>query len=120
MRDPGLTLHCLQILTWRPGKEQWAGKTRQEPGRVGRRKGRTQLTFISRRKVFLKIKARIRSYLLPGDPEGRPFMANMTSSGYFSPVREKSDLLASDGEKEAYVPNWLCQQESTKVEGSGF
>ena len=47
-------------------------------------------------------------------------MANMTSSGYFSPVREKSDLLASDGEKEAYEPNWLCQQESTKVEGSGF
>lgn len=47
-------------------------------------------------------------------------MANVTSSGHFSPIREKSDLLAEDEGKAAYVLNWLCQQESTKVEGSGW
>lgn len=46
-------------------------KTRaREAGRVGEEKGRSQLRFISKHTVFSRIKARIRSYLLPGGPEG--------------------------------------------------
>lgn len=39
-------------------------------------------------------------------------MANVTGSVYFSPIREKSDLPAENGEKVAYGLNWLCQEHS--------
>lgn len=82
----------------------WQGKRQTGRQSQGWREGENTLRLISRHKDFFKKKSEHESNSsLPPEAHKGSFLANVTGPGYFSPLRERFDSLAEDGEKVVYL-----------------